>query len=322
MSVPVHMITGGAGFIGSNLARALLQRPSLNLILVDDLSNGGLDLLQDVLDNSRVQFRQLDCADGGALTAAVDGAGGALTDVWHLAANSDIPAGVADPVVDQSRTFQTTVGVLEMMRALAVPTLHFASSSAIYGDLGETLIHEDVGPLLPISNYGAMKLASEAQISAAVEAFLPRANIFRFPNVIGVPATHGVILDFVRKLQLTPGDLPVLGDGSQRKAYLHVEDLLSAMFHIEGLAGRRVVFNIGPVDDGVTVRFIAEQVRDRVSPEATISFGHGDRGWVGDVPRFRYSIERLLSTGWTPRWSSQEAVTRAVDEIAHQVFRR
>lgn len=322
MSVPVHMITGGAGFIGSNLARALLQRPSVNLLLVDDLSNGGLDLLQDVLDNPRVQFRQLDCADGRALTAAVDGAGGELTDVWHLAANSDIPAGVADPVVDQSRTFQTTVGVLELMRALAVPTLHFASSSAIYGDLGETLIHEDVGPLLPISNYGAMKLASEAQISAAVEAFLPRANIFRFPNVIGVPATHGVILDFVRKLQSTPGDLPVLGDGSQRKAYLHVEDLLSAMFHIEGLAGRRAVFNIGPVDDGVTVRFIAEQVRDRVSQGATISFGQGDRGWVGDVPRFRYSIERLLSTGWTPRWSSQEAVTRAVDEIARQVCLR
>lgn len=322
MSVPVHMITGGAGFIGSNLARALLQRPSVNLLLVDDLSNGGLDLLQDVLDNPRVQFRRLDCADGRALTAAVGGAGGELTDVWHLAANSDIPAGVADPVVDQSRTFQTTVGVLELMRALAVPTLHFASSSAIYGDLGEILIHEDVGPLLPISNYGAMKLASEAQISAAVEAFLPRANIFRFPNVIGVPATHGVILDFVRKLLLTPGDLPVLGDGSQRKAYLHVEDLLSAMVHIEGLAGRRVVFNIGPVDDGVTVRFIAEQVRDRVSPGANISFGQGDRGWVGDVPRFRYSIGRLLSTGWTPRWSSQEAVTRAIDEIARQVCRR
>jgi UDP-glucose 4-epimerase len=163
-----------------------------------------------------------------------------------------------------------------------------------------------------------MKLASEAQIRAAVEAYLPRANIFRFPNVIGTPATHGVILDFIAKLRATPDRLDVLGNGSQQKAYLHVDDLVDAMLHITSLEGRYLVFNIGPADDGVTVRWIAETVRDEVAPGASIHFGEGDRGWVGDVPRFSYSIERLRSTGWEPRLDSEAAVRRAVREIAAQ----
>jgi UDP-glucose 4-epimerase len=243
---------------------------------------------------------------------------GDVTDVWHLAANSDIPAGIEDPTIDLQRTFLTTVGVLAAMRAHGVPTLHFASSSAIYGDLGMREIYEDIGPLEPISNYGAMKLASEAQIRAAVEAYLPRANIFRFPNVIGVPATHGVIMDFMAKLRVNPDRLDVLGDGSQQKAYLHVDDLVEAMVHIAAQDGRYLVYNIGPTDDGVTVRWIAETVRDHVSPGAAIHFGEGSRGWVGDVPRFRYSTARLRAAGWAPRIGSQDAVRRAVVEIAQQ----
>jgi len=163
-----------------------------------------------------------------------------------------------------------------------------------------------------------MKLASEAQIRAAVEAFLPRADIFRFPNVIGVPATHGVILDFLRKLAASPATLSVLGNGTQQKAYLHVDDLVDAMLHISRLEGRYTVFNIGPADDGVTVRMIAEAVRDHAAPGAAIAFGEGDRGWVGDVPRFRYSTRRLADAGWTPRLGSKQAIERAVSEIAAQ----
>ncbi|SEI92613.1 UDP-glucose 4-epimerase [Variovorax sp. OK212] len=204
------------------------------------------------------------------------------------------------------------------MRRHEIPEMHFASSSAIYGDLGELEIHEDIGPLQPISNYGAMKLASEAQIRAAVEAFLPRADIFRFPNVIGVPATHGVIFDFIRKLKATPEQLQVLGDGTQQKAYLHVDDLIDAMLHVSRIEGRYKVFNIGPKDDGVTVRMIAQTVRDRVSPRADIVFGEGNRGWVGDVPRFRYSTQRLAASGWSPQLDSTQAMVRAVDEIARE----
>lgn len=312
-----HLITGGAGFIAVNLARRLIEAGDA-VVAVDDLSRGKLQLLEEFQGNQRFYFRQLDCSDHVALSGLLKEIPCKVDHVWHMAANSDIPAGIADPAIDLERTFLTTFGVIQAMRICGVKNLHFASSSAIYGDLGENLIHEDIGPLQPISNYGAMKLASEAQIRAAVEAFLPRASVFRFPNVIGVPATHGVILDFVRKLKSTPNRLEVLGNGTQQKSYLHVDDLIDAMLHISKLPGRYVVFNIGPQDEGITVAEIAEAVRDRISRRAAIVFGEGSRGWIGDVPKFRYSTQRLSSTGWLPRRNSAQAIRQAVDEIAKQ----
>lgn len=320
VSSPVHVITGGAGFIAVNLARRLLAAGG-RVVALDDLSRGRRSALAEFVDDPAFAFHAVDCSDGAAMTALFATLG-SVSDVWHLAANSDIPAGIEDPTIDLQRTFLTTVGTLAAMRSLApaqdIPALHFASSSAIYGDLGMREIVEDIGPLEPISNYGAMKLASEAQIRAAVEAYLPRADIFRFPNVIGVPATHGVIMDFMAKLRATPDRLDVLGDGTQQKAYLHVDDLIEAMLHIAAQDGHYLVYNIGPTDDGVTVRWIAETVRDHVAPDAAIRFGEGGRGWVGDVPRFRYSTARLRATGWAPRAGSEDAVRRAVGEIARQ----
>lgn len=312
-----HIITGGAGFIAATLIGRLLDKGD-HVLALDDLSRGRLEYLRPHEGKEGFAFAQVDCSDRAALDAAIRHFGGG-DHVWHLAANSDIPAGVADPKVDLQQTFMTTFATLEVMRDLAIPNLHFASSSAIYGDLGDQRIAEDAGPIAPISNYGAMKLASEAQISAAVEAWLARADVFRFPNVVGIPATHGVILDFVRKLKATPQTLPVLGDGTQRKPYLHVHELVNAMLFVSETAqGRHNVFNIGPDDEGVTVRFIAETVRDRVEPGAAIEFGEGNRGWVGDVPRFYYSIDRLGQLGWRPALDSAGAIRRAVDEIAQQ----
>ncbi|WP_244536847.1 NAD-dependent epimerase/dehydratase family protein [Methylobacterium brachiatum] len=312
-------MTGGAGFIATNLIHRLISLGHTVLAL-DDLSRGRPDFWAPFQDRPCFRSTIVDCADLQAFRAALhDTVGDGAAAIWHLAANSDIPAGIADPRIDLQQTFLTTFNTLVLMREFAIPTLHFASSSAIYGDRGETVIHEDIGPLEPISNYGAMKLASEAQIRAAVEAFLPQANIFRFPNVVGVPATHGVLIDFVNKLKANPRTLDVLGDGTQRKAYLHVEELVDAMLFIAGHArGRYNVFNIGPPDEGVTVRAIAEAVRDRVSPDAEIRYGTGGRGWVGDVPRFRYATERLAELGWRPQRDSIGAVRRAIDQIVAQ----
>ncbi|MDA0742718.1 MAG: SDR family NAD(P)-dependent oxidoreductase [Proteobacteria bacterium] len=312
-----HLITGGAGFIGAHLARRLVEMGD-GVLVVDDLSRGRTEFFSDLVGLSTFDFQQADCCDAEALEAAVLARGRRIDEVWHLAANSDIPAGVADPEIDLKRTFLTTFGVLQVMRKLEIPTLHFASSSAIYGDHKDREVYEDIGPLEPISNYGAMKLASEAQIRAASEAFLPRVDILRFPNVIGAPATHGVILDLIRKLKVRSDVLEVLGNGKQQKAYLHVDDLISAMLHVRRLSGRWQVVNIGPEDDGVSVKYIAEAVRDRVAPSATIEFGRDNRGWVGDVPRFKYSTARLATSGWAPTLSSREAVLRAVDEIVRQ----
>ena len=315
----MHLVTGGAGFVSVELTGRLLARGE-RVLCLDNLSRGKLALLAPYRDDPRFIFAEVDCANHDALMAAVaKHAAEPITDAWHLAANSDIPAGVADPQVDLKDTFMTTFALLRTMKALAIPNCRFASSSAIYGDLGQRAIDEDAGPLQPISNYGAMKLASEVQIRAAVEAFLLRADIFRFPNVIGVPATHGVILDFVRRLRDDPSRLVVLGDGSQQKPYLHVRELVDAMLFIAERATHAYnVFNIGPDDKGVTVRFIAETVRDRVAPGAAIAYGEGARGWVGDVPRFHYSSERLRRFGWSPSLTSEMAIRTAVDEIARQ----
>lgn len=313
----IHLIAGGAGFIGVNLARALLDEGH-EVVVFDDLSRGTYDAMGSLLKHNGFSFRQVDCSEPEAIDAALGT--DTVAEIWHMAANSDIPAGVADYRVDLRQTFMTTVALLDVMKRRDIKTIHFASSSAIYGDMGDQLIHEDIGPLQPISNYGAMKLASEAQIRAAKEAYLEHASIFRFPNVIGVPATHGVILDFVGKLKKTPDVLEVLGDGTQQKAYLHVADLIRAMLHIRAMKGAYSVFNIGPTDDGITVREIAERVRGRLKPDAKIQYGEGNRGWVGDVPKFRYSVQRLLDGGWQPTLGSYDAVCKAVDEIVAQEF--
>ena len=313
-------ITGVAGFIGCNLARAMLERGE-EVAGFDNLCRGSAANLEPLRRRAAFSFERIDLADIDAYRRALGAlhARSPITEVWHLAANSDIPAGTADPNVDLRDTFMTTFNTLLLMKELRIATLAFASSSAVFGDRGGRKLSEDEGPLLPISNYGAMKLASEAAISAALETHLERALVFRFPNVIGVPATHGVILDFVRRLRAAPGELEVLGDGNQQKCYLHVEEMVDAMLFIRAHARDKLnCFNVGADDEGASVRFIAEQVVRRIAPQARISFGAGPAGWPGDVPRFSYSIAKLARLGWRPRQTSAQAVNRAVDEIAVQ----
>jgi UDP-glucose 4-epimerase len=314
-----HLITGGAGFIAANLA-ARLREHGETVLLLDNLSRGRRSNLGALEHDPGVRLIVVDCSEPAAILAAVEAADFADADeVWHLAANSDIAAGGADLRLDVRDTLQTTTGLLEAMRALGLRALNFASTSAVYGDFGGRAVDEDAGPLQPISNYGAMKLASEAQIRAACESFVERANIYRFPNVVGVPATHGVLLDFVRKLHRTPGRLEVLGDGAQKKPYLHAADLVDAMLFAAGALGPGFnVLNIGPPDEGVAVRDIAAMVAAALSPEAEIVFGQGPRGWVGDVPRFSYALDRLHSLGWRSERSSAAAIHRAVSEVIEQ----
>jgi UDP-glucose 4-epimerase len=317
----VSIIAGGAGFVGANLAAALLDRGQ-TLVIADNYCRGAASNLLSVRNHPNLHLIEVDLSLRSRVKEVFEVAVslGSVEEVWHLAANSDIPAGVEDSDVDLKDTFLTTFELLRAMRQFNVRTLHFASSSAVYGDMGDAPLHEAAGPLLPISNYGAMKLASEAQASAAAESFLHRVNLFRFPNVVGIPATHGVILDFINKLTKDPAVLNVLGDGTQQKSYLHVSDLVRAMLLI---ADRKIekkveVINIGPTDAGATVRWIAEQVVARVAHKAVILYGKGSRGWVGDVPKFNYSTDRIQSLGWRPELDSAGAIVRAVDEIATQ----
>lgn len=306
------LVVGGAGFIGSTLIKRLVSEGE-DVIVIDKLSLGQLAFL----DISRVRFYHEDINNIDKINHILSTVP-RIDEVWHLAANSDIPAGVEEIDVDLADTFMTTVSILKIMKKHNCKKLYFASSSAIYGDLGEEL-YEDIGPLLPISNYGAMKLASEGLISASFESFLDTVSIFRFPNVVGTPSTHGVILDFIRKLKENPLELQVLGNGTQQKVYIHVTELVSAMLHINASAGQGFsYFNIGPEDEGISVKDIAEHTVKRVSPGAKITYQTSSKGWVGDVPRFSYSVEKLKALGWEAKYSSTDAVVRAIDEIAVQ----
>jgi UDP-glucose 4-epimerase len=313
------IVTGAAGFIGSQLVDRLIQQGH-TVVGIDNFVRGREENLASASTSERFSFVRADLADIEAVTAGLAPvlAAGTFDWVWHFAANSDIPSGVADPSIDLRDTFLTTFNVLKLMRGHAIKAIAFASTSAIYG-VKPGRIREDAGPLFPISNYGAMKLASEAIIGAAMESFLDRAVIFRFPNVVGSRGTHGIIFDLLQKLKLRPPSLEVLGDGTQCKPYLHVSELLDALFFIQKTAPERLAcYNIGPLDDGATVGFIAAAVLRAAGSTIPLRYTGGDRGWVGDVPRFQYSTDKLGELGWEPRLSSQAAVEKACDEVARE----
>jgi UDP-glucose 4-epimerase len=309
------VVTGAAGFIGSHLVDRLLERGE-RVVGIDNMVLGKRENLAPALGSKRFVLHELDINEYPRLLECLRAEREAIGTVWHMAANSDIAAGVNNPEIDLTRTFMTTFNVLKAMHELKIPQLCFASTSAIYGDQDKVLT-EETGPLFPISNYGAMKLGSEAVISAALERFLERAWMFRFPNVVGGRATHGAIFDFIRKLRKTPAELEVLGDGSQEKPYLHVSELIDAMLFLFDRAKDKLNFyNIAPDGTATTVRQIAEAVVKLVAPAAKIRYTGGSKGWIGDVPRFRYSIEKLKKAGWSPKMTSNEAVELAVRENA------
>lgn len=311
------LVTGGAGFIGSHLCDRLLERGDI-LWCLDNLRLGrrrNIAHLESSPDFHFVGFDVLDKANLAALFADVR-----FDAVFHLAANSDIAAGTTNFQLDLELNQLTTVAVLEAMNAHGVKRLFFASTSAIFGET-DALLHEDFAPLQPISFYGASKLAAEAYISVFARTFGGRAVILRFPNVVGERATHGVIYDFLRKLETDRGKLEVLGDGKQLKPYLYVSDLIDAVLVAWDKADTPfAVYHAAGVGN-TSVREIADIVVAAAGRADThITFMGGDRGWPGDVPRFRYDISRLQALGWQPQRHSTDAVRYAVERILNNGF--
>ncbi|RPG17998.1 MAG: NAD-dependent epimerase/dehydratase family protein [Pelagibacteraceae bacterium TMED124] len=317
------LIAGSCGFIGSRLVQRLSKK-GLNLICVDNCSNGKWENLLDV-DCIKIEC---DISDYSYLLNSLKDLNKTkeikISEIWHLAANSDIQKGTEDINVDFANTFETTLSLLKITKFFEVPAFRFASSSAVYGDYKDKAITEKDSICRPISNYGAMKLASEAVIFASKEAFLKDISIFRFPNVVGTPATHGVIFDFINKLKLNPDKLFVLGNGTQRKQYLYVEDLIDAMILVANQKNNANyfdddIYNIGPNDSGITVKEIAEMTIKYQSPNAQIIYGLDPQGWVGDVPKFSYNTSKIRSLGWKEVFNSHQAVEKSVIEIKEQL---
>lgn len=306
------LITGGAGFIGSHLTDELLNRDN-KVVILDNLSLGRRENLDLALKNPNCTFVQGDILDDRLLNDLFDKYNFDM--VFHLAANSDIARSFADPSIDLNLTFMTTFRVLMAMKSHNCKKIMFASTSAIYGQTGGIEVTEKYGPLFPASHYGAAKLSSEAFIASFVENYGFQAWITRFPNVCGERTTHGILHDFIAKLKSNPNELQVLGDGKQAKPYLYVKDLVEAILFVCDNTNDKInYFNLG-VEGQTDVTKIAQMVINSMGLQATIKYTGGDRGWIGDVPKFAYNLDKIHELGWRAHNSSDQAVQRAIDAI-------
>ncbi len=310
------LVTGGAGFIGSHLVDALMEAGN-EVRVLDDLSAGSIDNIKRWFNDERFEFVKGDMRDLEVVEKAVEG----VETVFHLAANPEVRIGAQSPELLYESNVTMTYNLLSAIRSSNVKFLIFTSSSTVYGDAEVIPTPEDYGPLEPISVYGGAKLAAEALISGYAHTFGFRALIFRLANIIGERSNHGVIYDFINKLRRNPEDLEILGDGTQRKSYLHVSDTAEGMLQIFEYfrKGSRTVdfYNLGN-DDWITVREIAEIVSGEMglNPKFRFTGGvDGGRGWKGDVKFMRLSIEKAKKTGWEPKLNSYEAVRRTVREL-------
>ena len=309
-------VIGGAGFIGSHVVDLLVRRGPVTVF--DNLSVGKIDFIESHLASGHAVLARGDCADLPALTDAMRG----HDVVLHLAANPEARLGLVDTRLDLEQGTVATYNALEAARLSGVGRFLFASSGTVYGNVGEACGELDLGRL-PISLYGASKLAGESLLGAYAECFGIAGYICRFGNVVGSRCTHGVILDLCNKLKSHPEYLDVLGDGDQAKPYLHVTDCAKGILHVlDGATHENpAVYNLTPADV-TTVRHIAELVV-AASPynAARIELGDTRQGWAGDVPRSRMSPDKLTALGFRVGYTSDEAVRVAVTEVAREVFR-
>jgi UDP-glucose 4-epimerase len=301
-------IVGGAGFIGSHFVGHLLSdRRVQGVTVFDNFSSGREWHLEAHHDDPRLDVVRGDVADLELLTRTMEG----TETVIHLASNPDIARAATEPAVDFNEGTRLTHHVVEAMRVSGARRILYASGSGVYGDLGELEADEDYGPLIPVSTYGASKLAGEALIASYCFMFGMTGCVFRFGNVVGPHQTHGVGFDFLRRLSLNSSQLHILGDGSQSKSYIHVVDVVRAVLMAADLAPRPYcAFNVA-TGDYVTVREIADlclEVLQRDPADTTYSYSGGDRGWKGDVPVVRLNTERIRKIGWSNTMDSRQAL--------------
>ena len=302
------VVVGGAGFIGGHAVDRLLADPeTVQVTVFDNFSSGRESHLAPHASDKRLKIVRGDVKDIDALTRAMEG----HTTAIHLASNPDIAKAMTDPTIDFDEGTLLTHHVVESMRRAGLTQILYASGSGVYGDIGAEEAAEDRGELIPVSTYGASKLAGEALIASYCYMFDMIGCAFRFGNVVGPRQTHGVGFDFTRRLIAEPTVLPIIGDGTQSKSYVHVSEVLDAVF----LAARKApepfeVFNVA-TGDYITVTEIADlavEVAGLAQGSVEYSYAGGDRGWRGDVPVVRLNTDRIRSLGWGNHMNTRAAL--------------
>jgi len=308
-----YFIAGGAGFIGSHLARKILKEfPESEIVIYDNFSSGKMWHLDEISGNKNLKIFNDDIKNLDSLKEAMKG----CDIVYHFASNPDISKAVTQPDIDFWEGTYLTNNILEAIRVNGIKRLLYASGSGIYGDSGFNEVDEDYSPQLPISTYGASKLSCEALISSYCFMFDMNASAFRFANVVGPNQTHGVGYDFVRMLLQNNKELKILGDGSQSKSYIYVSDIVKALRTVENqnLKGFSY-FNVATLDY-ITVKEIADIVTSLLElKKVEYKFTGGDRGWKGDVPIVRMNSEKIRKYGWENEFTSFDAMRKSVESI-------
>mgnify|MGYP002814678638 FL=1 len=311
----VHLVTGGAGFIGSHLVDALVDR-GYKVRVIDNFSSGRESFLSHHDGNGAVEIFRGDLLDNEAVLSAMDG----IETVHHLAANPDIRLGTEVTDTDLKQGTVATYNVLEAMRVCGVKRISFSSTSAIYGEATEMPTSETYGPTLPISLYGASKLACEALITAWIGTFGAQGFIHRFANIVGPRGTHGVIFDFIHKLKKDPTRLEVLGDGKQEKSYMSANDCVRSMLHVLDNNNEDMnLYNLG-TGDTCSVSRIAEIVVEESGLKGVkLEFTGGSRGWAGDVPKTYLDVSKLLRTGFEPSTMSEQSIRDTARSLIEEI---
>ena len=316
------LITGGAGFIGSHLTERLIKE-GCKVTILDNFSSSNIKKIKPFIDSPLLIIIKEDLKKPSKLNQIVK----ECKIIFHLAANPEVKVGETNPQVHFRENILTTFNLLKAIQQSNTPkTIIFTSTSTVYGEASQIPTSENYAPLIPISTYGASKLASEALITSYAYTYNHRALILRLANIIGSKSNHGVIIDFIRKIGKNPKQLEILGDGLQEKSYLHIEDCIEAIIHLTSKFCRnkkRVdVYNIGS-SDRITVKEIAKIVKEEMkTPDIQFKFTggvDGGRGWKGDVKKMQLSINKLLKTGWKPKYTSRQAVKLTTKTLKEEI---
>jgi len=312
------LVTGGAGFIGSHLVEALVNK-NWNVTVLDNLSSGREQNLSFFQEDIRLRFLTGDCRNPEDVREALK----RVDVVFHFAANPEVRLELADPKRCYEQNIEATYTLLEEIRNSKVEHLVFASSSTIYGDATTIPTPEHYGPLKPISVYGASKLACEALVSSYCYSFKKRGIIIRPANIVGPRATHGVILDFIRKLKANPLELEILGNGTQTKSYLYIDDCIDAIIKAYESAEEPVtIYNIGSEEQTNVTEIAKITIKEIGLKDVKLKFSggiEGGRGWIGDVKNMLLDVSELKSLGWKPKLNSKEAVRQATRDLIKEL---
>lgn len=312
------LITGGLGFVGKNLTTYLLQNTNYSITIFDNDSIGTLNSFKDCFKNYRIKYFIDDLKNPSQLVNALRN----IDLVFHLAANSDISKGVLNPLIDFQNTTLSTFNLLNAMKNVGVNKIFFSSGSGIYGMNENNIFDENYAPLFPVSHYGASKLCAEAMISSFVHMHNMKAIIIRFANIVGDFQSHGVAYDLIRKLKNNPNRLAVLGNGFQKKSYIHISDVLSAIFCAieKGFDQKIQSFNVSN-DDLITVRDIVKIVLTEMNLTSTkVDYGTTPYGWIGDVPEVKLINNKIKSLGWDYKYNSEQSISRAVRFLVKEIY--